>query len=175
MTQWLDSESDLHFLCSDAGFLAEKPASLKHKYGIQLFLCSDTSILARKPASLQGNFKVPKNMDFLGDFAQFRRASSTQRARTACFVPTSDRNAGKVSEVSRKTQGPQTELLELLGKRRRFRNASIHLPSQQPGMLNLGPRQSASQCIYDGFAWLKVDQQLTLGHTSVPLSGLGGQ
>ena len=89
MTQWLDSESDLHFLCSDAGFLAEKPASLKHKYGIQLFLCSDAGILARKPASLQGNFKVPKNMDFLGDFAQFRRASSTQRARTTCFVPTS--------------------------------------------------------------------------------------
>ena len=47
MTQWLYSESDLHFLCSDAG------------------------ILARKPASLQGNFKVPKNMDFLGDFAHF--------------------------------------------------------------------------------------------------------
>ena len=67
---------------------------------------------------------------------------------------TSDGITGKVSEVGRKTQGPQTELL---GKRRRFRNVSIHLLSQQPGMRNLGPRQSASQCIYDGFAWLKVD------------------
>ena len=38
--------------CSDAGFWADKPASQKQKYDIQLFPCSDAGSLARKPASL---------------------------------------------------------------------------------------------------------------------------
>ena len=40
------------------------------------------------------------------------RASSTQRARTACFVPTSDRNAEKVSEVRDFRGVPPTETRE---------------------------------------------------------------
>jgi hypothetical protein len=48
------------------------------------------------------------------------RASSTQRARTACFVPTSDRNAGKVSEAQGFRGAPPTETWRKCRRSRAF-------------------------------------------------------
>ena len=48
------------------------------------------------------------------------RASSTQGARTACFVPTSDRNAGKVSEAQGFRGAPPTETWRKCRRSRTF-------------------------------------------------------
>ena len=58
-------------LCRDAGFIAQKPASLQEKSSKMYFCLRDAGIFAKTRASLQGKVKVTKVTQILGDFAHF--------------------------------------------------------------------------------------------------------